>query len=163
MYPTGSRVRQDAATARQRPPSAQTAQHLTPPDPPPQASPKMPSVGYQSGINAERPAINASSVVDRSQREGRAAKVTSGAAKDFLRGQQSEDAANLRRGIAQENAQQNMVEQANRSELFQAGLAQQVDMFNKMAQHRTNQAGLAADIMQQLMRSREALMQSLMQ
>lgn len=119
-------------------------------------------VSYQTGINAERPAINAGNILERSGKEGRLAGVTSGAAKDFLKGQQSEDAANLRRGINLENAQQNMAAQANRSELFQAGIAQQVDQFSKMAQHRANQTGMAVDWFQKMMQGREALMQSLM-
>lgn len=119
-------------------------------------------LSYQAGINAERPAINAGNILERSSKEGRLAGVTSGAAKDFLKGQQSEDAANLRRGISLENAQQNMAAQANRSELFQAGIAQQVDQFSKMAQHRANQTSMAVDWFQKMMQGREALMQSLM-
>ena len=145
-----------AAPGRDDPAHGQPARPAT-------ATAAAPSLNYQSGLNTERPAINSGNVTERAAKEGRLAQVTAGAAKDFLKGTQSEDAANLRRGISQLNAQQNMVEQANRSELFQAGLAQQVDMFSKMAQHRASQAGMAAEIMQKLMQSREALMQSLMQ
>ena len=85
----------------------------------------------------------------------------SGAAADFTRGQIANDRAQMNRGISLENAQQNIVEQANRSEMFQAGLSMQADMMNKMAQMRATQAGMAAGMMQNLMRSRGALMNSL--
>jgi hypothetical protein len=45
--------------------------------------------------------------------------------------------------------------------MFQAGLSMQADMMNKMAQMRATQAGMAAGMMQNLMRSRGALMNSL--
>lgn len=146
------------------------AKPVAPPKSPPgaQSQPSQPSakaspgLSYQTGINAERPAINAGNVLERSGKEGRLAGVTSGAARDFLKGQQSEDSANLRRGINLENAQQNMAAQANRSELFQAGLAQQVDQASKMAQHRASQASMAVDWFQKMTQGREALMQSLM-
>jgi hypothetical protein len=134
----------------------------TPEQPSSPAAPTKQNLSYKTGINAERPAINAGNVLERAGKEGRLAGVTSGAAKDFLKGQQSEDSANLKRGMSLENAQQNMAAQANRSELFQAGLAQQVDMNSKMAQHRANQAGMAVDWFQKMMQSRQALMQSLM-
>ena len=134
----------------------------TPGQPSSPAAPTKQNLSYKTGINAERPAINAGNVLERAGKEGRLTGVTSGAAKDFLKGQQSEDSANLKRGMSLENAQQNMAAQANRSELFQAGLAQQVDMNSKMAQHRANQAGMAVDWFQKMMQSREALMQSLM-
>jgi hypothetical protein len=134
----------------------------TPEQPSSPAAPTKQNLSYKTGINAERPAINAGNVLERAGKEGRLTGVTSGAAKDFLKGQQSEDSANLKRGISLENAQQNMAAQANRSELFQAGLAQQVDMNSKMAQHRANQASMAVDWFQKMMQSRQALMQSLM-
>lgn len=163
-----------APTALSRPPqrpvlygpgSRPTAPTPTGPQQPPQ--PSQPAgrgqdLTYQSGLNAERQAVNAGNILERSGKEGRLAKVTSGAAKDFLKGQQSEDAANLKRGISLENAQQNMAAQANRSELFQAGLAQQVDMNSKMAQHQANQTAMAVGWFQKMMQSREALMNSLM-
>lgn len=126
------------------------------------AGPAPPQISYQTGINAERPAINASSVLDRAGKEGRLAGGASGAAKDFLKGTQMGDAAELNRGIKMENAQQNMAAQANRSELFQAGVAQQADMYGKLAQHKANQASMAVEWFQQMMQAREALMQSLM-
>ena len=117
-------------------------------------------VNYQTGINPNRQAINSSDVLGRAGKEARMAG-GSGAAADFARGQIANDRAQLQRGISQENAQQNMVEQANRSEMFQAGLSMQADMMNKTAQLRANQVGMAADMMQNLMRSRGALMNSL--
>jgi hypothetical protein len=127
----------------------------------PQApAPAKGSVSYQTGINPNRQAINSSDVLGRAGKEARMAGGT-GAAADFTRGQIANDRAQLQRGISLENAQQNMVEQANRSEMFQAGLSMQADMMNKMAQLRATQVGMAADMMQNLMRSRGALMNSL--
>jgi len=123
-------------------------------------APSTGSVSYQTGINPNRQAINSSDVLGRAGKEARMAGGT-GAAADFTRGQIANDRAQLQRGISLENAQQNMVEQANRSEMFQAGLSMQADMMNKMTQLRATQVGMAADMMQNLMRSRGALMNSL--
>jgi hypothetical protein len=133
-------------------------------DPPAQPGPGAgqpggPGVTYRTGINPDRQAINQNDIMGRASKEARMAG--GGGAEDFARGQIANDRAQLQRGISLENAQQNMVEQANRSELFQAGLSMQADMMNKMAGLRASQAGLASDLMQNLMRSRGALMNSL--
>lgn len=150
------------APAPQRPSPRPSATPAGQPSQPPAQAGSQSGLAYQSGVNPNQQAVNLGGIMDRHGRESRLAGVTSGAARDFAKGQQREDAANLNRGIKQQNAQQNMVEQANRSELFQAGLAQQVDMQSKLMQHRTAQSSMAADWFQKMMQSREALMGSLM-
>ena len=124
--------------------------------------------GVKTGFNPNDQAINVGSVMDRFGKEGQLNSATvdgdgGRAASDFRRSQQMADGAQLRRGIEQENSQQNMQEQAMRSELMQMAMSNQAKIYGDMAQRSVSQIGLASQLQAALMRHRNALIQSLMQ
>lgn len=123
--------------------------------------------GVKTGFNPDDQAINAGSVMDRLGREGGLLPQSllgdgARAAGDFRKSQQMNDRAQLQRGIAQENAQQNMQEQGMRSELLQMGLSNQAKIYGDMAQRAVSQVGLASQLQQALIQHRASLMQALM-
>lgn len=137
---------------------------------PPQSAPKTPNQFAGPGaFFSERPqAINAGSVGERHEKETgllRPGLTGDGgrAAADFQKSQQMSDGAQLRRGMAKDNADQNMKEKAMRSELLQAAASNQAKIYGDMARREVSQIGLASQLQQAIMRHRNALMQALTQ
>lgn len=124
-------------------------------------------LGYQTGFNADGQAVNVGNVMDRLGKEGRysphqgSATGMQGAA-DLSKSLSMNDAAQMRRGIEKENAQQNMQNQVTRSELMQSGLSNQAKIYGDMAQRENDQVGLAAKLQEAMIRNRFALAQALL-
>lgn len=125
------------------------------------------AVSYQTGFNAEDQAINQGNVLGRLQAESRMA--TPGmtgdgarAVQDHARAQRANDMAQMRRGLELQNSQEFMKQQIARSELLQAGMANQAQMYSDIMNQATSQASAASQMQQQIIKSRAALFESLL-
>jgi hypothetical protein len=124
-------------------------------------------LGYQSGFNADRQAVNASSITDRLLQEGRYAPQQGSAtgkqaAADLNRSLSMNDAAQMHRGLEKANAQQRMDDQVTRSELMQSGLSNQAKIYADMAQRSIDQTNLAAKLQESMINNRFAFAQALL-
>jgi len=123
--------------------------------------------GYQSGLNANRQAVNTGNIMGRLAKEGQFSPQAGSAtgkqaAQDLYKSQQANDQAQMRRGIEGTNAQQFMQNQSTRSELMQAGLSNQAKIYSDMTQRSNDQVGLAAQLQESMIRNRLALSQALL-
>jgi hypothetical protein len=127
----------------------------------------LPSMNYQSGYNANRQAVNTGHIVGQLAKDSQYKASTGSqsgdrAVADLQKANQFNDTANLRRGLAGQNAQQQMQNQVNRSELLQAGLSNQSKVYADISQRENDQVGLAARLQEAMIRSRAAIAQALL-
>lgn len=129
--------------------------------------PQQQTISYQTGFNAEDQAINQGNVLGRLQAESRTP--TPGmtgdgarAAQDQALAQRTNDLAQMRRGLELQNSQEFMKQQIARSELLQAGMANQAQVYSDIMNQATSQANAAAQMQQQIIKSRAALFESLL-
>lgn len=124
-------------------------------------------LGYQTGFNADRVAVNSGDVLGRLGQEGQHVPQQGSAtgiqaAADLSKSLAMNDQAQMRRGIEKANAQQSMNDKVTRSELMQSGLSNQAKIYGDMAQRQTSQIGLAAQLQEAMIRNRFALAQALL-
>lgn len=124
-------------------------------------------LGYQTGFNADRVAVNSGDVLGRLGQEGQYVPQQGSAtgiqaAADLSKSLAMNDQAQMRRGIEKANAQQSMNDKVTRSELMQSGLSNQAKIYGDMAQRQTSQIGLAAQLQEAMIRNRFALAQALL-
>lgn len=175
MIDSWNRGTMQNAQGRQPKPLARAPGQSAPPaqspgqQPAPQPSPQQPNplAYYQSGFNADRQAINQGNVVGRMQAESQfAPQGLSGdgarAVEDQRRAQLANDTAQMRRGMELQNSQQHMKDQVARSELMQQGLANQAKIYGDIVGREVSQIGLASQLQQAMLRSRNAFMNSLL-
>lgn len=129
---------------------------------------QSPLTHYNTNFNAEDQAVNSGSITQRMRDESRFAPPgVSGdgarAIQDQQRAQVANDVAQTRRGLEAQNAQQSMKDQLARSELIQSGLANQAKIYGDLAQRNVSQIGLASQLQQALINSRNAFMNALME
>jgi hypothetical protein len=141
------------------------------PAPKPTQTPKAvmpaPSLNYQTGFNANRQAVNTGNVLGRLNKESRVGPLQGSAtgqqgAQDLQKAQQFNDAAQISRGLEQQNAQQHLQNQVARSELMQTGLSNQAKVYADITQRSIDQTSLAAKLQEAMIRNRFALYQALM-
>lgn len=124
---------------------------------------RPPSLNYQTGFNANSQAVNEGHILGRLGAEGGGPASQFSGVNDLRKSQQMNDAAQLRRGIQQENAQQNMNDQAARSEIMQTATSNMAKMYGDMTQRNIDQMGLATQLQEAIIRNRNALMTALTQ
>lgn len=119
------------------------------------------SLNYQTGFNANSQAINEGNVMGRLAKEGAGPQSRFSGVNDLRRSQQANDAAQIRRGVQQENSQQFMNNQAARSEVLQTAVSNMAKMYSDMGQRNIDQMSLAAQLQQAMIRNRSNLMNAL--
>lgn len=127
----------------------------------------LPSIGYQSGFNANGQAVNTGQVQGQFAADAQWAPSQAGfdgsrATQDLQKSQQYNAQAQLQRGLESENAQKHMQDQAVRSELMQTGLANQAKIYGDITQRAVDQVSLAAQLQEAMIRSQFALKQALL-
>ena len=127
-----------------------------------------PSLNYQTGFNADSQAINTGNVTGRLGKESKVGPLEGTAtgqqaARDLQKSQTFNDTAQIKRGLEQKNAQQNLQNQVTRSELMQTGLSNQAKIYGDITQRSIDQVGLAAKLQEAMIRNRFALAQALLQ
>lgn len=118
-------------------------------------------INYQTGFNANDQAINEGNILGRLAAEGGGPKSQFSGVNDLRKSQQANDAAQVRRGVQQENAQANMNDQVARSELLQSAVSNMSKVYGDMTQRSIDQMGLANQLQQAMIRNRSALFQAL--
>lgn len=121
------------------------------------------ALSYQTGFNANDQAVNEGNILGRLKAEGGGKASQFSGVNDLRSAQQSNDAAQLRRGVQQQNAQQHMDDQAARSELVQTATSNMAKMYGDMAQRSVDQMGLATQLQEAMIRNRGALFDALTQ
>jgi len=133
---------------------------------PPKTGP-LPSIGYQTGFDANRQAVNVGNVQSQFAKDSQfqplfTSEDGSQGVQDLQRSQQYNAQAQLQRGLESENAQKNMQDQAIRSELLQTGLSNQAKIYGDISQRAVDQVGLAAKLQEAMIRSQFAIKQALL-
>lgn len=128
-----------------------------------QPKPKKPSIGYQSGFNADRQAVNTGQSNANYLRESLMAPAVSSkdgqrAVNDMYKGMQGNTVAQMNRQNSAMNAQQSVNDMATRSELTQQGLANQAQIYQDMANRSVSQTALAASLEEAKIRNNAAIM-----
>jgi hypothetical protein len=121
---------------------------------------------YQSGMNADRQAVNTGNIVGQMKKDSTFtpnAGSASGnrAAQDLQKSNQFNDAAQIQRGLEAQNAQQNMEMQAARSQLMQQGMANQAQIYGDLTNRTNDQIGLAAKLQEAYIRNQFAARQQM--
>ena len=129
-------------------------------------TPKQQSqLNYQSGFNADGQAVNAGQTMGNYERNARVNPLES-LTDDGQRGvqdlnnQMTDNAqAQMQRSLESQNAQKNLQDQFQRSELTQQGLTNQAQMYGDISQRAVDQMGLAAKLQEAAIRNRFAVAQ----
>ena len=114
--------------------------------------PQSASINYQSGYNANKQSINSGQINADFARESQlnAPENLSNDGKrgmeDLQRSLTANSVAQNQRGYDAQNAQQGMVDMANRSQLTQQGAANQAQIYSDINSRAADQIGLAAKI-----------------
>jgi hypothetical protein len=166
----GGKYNADGYFVRDKPQQAAEAQPESPwgqPGQSPWAQAPSRDFNYQPAFNAQGQAVNSANVMGRLAAESRYTpnagsadgnRATSDLAKSML----MENAAHGRRGLEATNAEQNMKEQAARSEAMQQALGNQTRMYSDATNRATDQLSLASQIQQAMMESRNRFRQAMM-
>lgn len=125
------------------------------------------SVSYQSGMEVRPQAVNSGQIQsgfakDSQYRPQQQAQSGQRGVQDLQKSMQYNAQAQMQRGLEAQNAQQNMNEQAMRSELLQQGAANQAKIYGDINQRAVDQMGLAAKLKEAEIRSKFLIMQSLL-
>jgi hypothetical protein len=122
---------------------------------------------YKTSFNADRQPMNTGSVMSRLATESKftpqfGSATGKQAASDFAKSQQFNDQAQMRRGMEAANATQHALNQTARSELMQAGMANQTKIYSDLAERASSQASLAAKLQEAIITNRAAIASSIM-
>ena len=129
-------------------------------------TPKQQSqLNYQSGFNADSQAVNAGQTMSNYERNARVNPLGS-LTDDGQRGVQDlnnsmtdNSQAQMGRALESQNAQKNLQDQFQRSELTQQGLTNQAQMYGDISQRAVDQMGLAAKLQEATIRNQFAVAQ----
>lgn len=121
------------------------------------------NLGYQSGFNADGQAVNTGQVL--SDYEGNAFfrgndQLTDDGARgvsDLNNQMTTNNVSQMARSLDTNNAQKNMADQYQRSELTQQGLANQAQIYGDISQRAIDQMGLAARLQEAQIRNNFAI------
>lgn len=124
------------------------------------SQPQASGLNYQTGMNANGQAINSGHVLGRLGKESGGTSQFGGvnSLRDSLLANQQ---AQLSRGMAGQNSQEYMNQQAARSQLYQQGMSNMAQMYQDMAKRGVDQMSLATQIQKALLQSTNALGQAL--
>lgn len=122
---------------------------------------------YKTSFNADRQPMNTGSVMSRLATESKftptfGSATGKQAASDFAKSQQFNDQAQMRRGMEAANANQHALNQTARSELMQAGVANQAKVYSDLAERASSQMNLAAKLQEAIITNRAAIASSIM-
>jgi hypothetical protein len=133
----------------------------------PWAQPPSRDFNYQPAFNAAGQAVNSGNVTGRLAAESKYAPNAGSEAgnrgvSDLQKSLLMENTAQGMRGIEATNAEQNMKEQAARSEAMQQALGNQTRMYSDATNRATDQMSLASQIQQAMMESRNRFRTAMM-